>query len=355
MPLYQKGMLRYALARKDSFHHILYGAFMKIFFYCLRDFDELPYCEKFSAQTGIGYAHAPFYPGPDNYRLVQGCEAVSVIPCDMSAPVLRNFCSLGVKYVLCRSIGYDHVDLAEAKRLGMRVANVSYPPTGVAGYTVMLMLMACRRIRSVLRQADMQNFMLRGKIGIDLSVCTVGVIGTGRIGMTVIRMLSGFGCRILAYDPKRNPEAEGLAEYVGFERLVEESDIITLHTNATAENHHLLDATAFARMKKGVVIVNTARGKLIDTPALITALEEKKVGFAALDVLEKEDGLYYYDRTADNIANPEMAVLRSFPNVILSPHNAFYTESAVENMVRLCFLNAAAFAEGKGPDHEIVA
>jgi len=134
---------------------------MKIFFYCLRDFDELPYCEKFSAETGIAYDHAPFYPDPENYRLVQGCEAVSVIPCDMSAPVLRRFCDLGVRYLLCRSIGYDHVDLAEAKKLGMRVANVSYPPTGVAGYTLMLMLMACRRINVVLRQAGMQNFTLR--------------------------------------------------------------------------------------------------------------------------------------------------------------------------------------------------
>jgi len=327
---------------------------MKIFFYCLRDFDELPCCEKCSAETGIAFAHAPFYPSAENYRLVQGCEAVSVIPCDMSAPVLREFSALGVKYILCRSIGYDHVDLAEAKRLGLRVANVSYPPTGVAAYAVMLMLMGCRRITALLRQAEMQNFTLKGKIGLDLAACTVGVIGTGQIGTAVIRALSGFGCRILAHDPWKNPAAQSMAEYVSLERLLEEADIISLHTNATAENHHLLGAAAFARMKKGVIIVNTARGKLIDTAALIDALEEKKVGFAALDVLEKEDGLYYYDRTGDAIANREMAVLRSFPNVILSPHTAFYTQSAVENMVRLCFLNARDFAGGGKCGHEIM-
>ncbi len=326
---------------------------MKIFFYCLRDFDELPWCQKFSRETGIAFDHAAFYPSPENYCLTEGCEAVSVIPCDMSAPVLREFRAAGIKYVLCRSIGYDHVDIAEAKRLGMRVANVSYPPTGVANYTVMLMLMACRRINQLLDQAAMQNFTLRGKIGTDLSACTVGVIGTGQIGTAVIRALSGFGCRILAHDPRKNQLVQGIAEYVSLERLLEESDVTTLHTNATEQNYHLLGTGAFARMKQGAIIVNTARGKLIDTAALIDALETKRVGFAALDVLENENGLYYYDRTGDPIANREMAVLRSFPNVILSPHTAFYTQSAVENMVRLCFLNARAFEQGSTCDHEI--
>jgi D-lactate dehydrogenase len=326
---------------------------MKIFFYCLRDFDELPWCQKFSRETGIAFDHAAFYPSPENYCLTEGCEAVSVIPCDMSAPVLRKFSAAGIKYVLCRSIGYDHVDIAEAKRLGMRVANVSYPPTGVANYAVMLMLMACRNITRLLRQADMQNFTLRGKIGLDISSCTVGVIGTGQIGAAVIRALSGFGCRILACDPRRNPSVEGTVSYVSLAQLLAESDIVTLHTNATAENHHLLNARTLAGMKKGAIIVNTARGKLIDTPALIAALESGQVGYAALDVLENEEGLYYYDRTGDVIANRDMAVLRSFPNVILSPHTAFYTQSAVEHMVRYCFTNAAGFASGAGTDHEI--
>ncbi|MBP3731295.1 MAG: D-lactate dehydrogenase VanH-A [Mailhella sp.] len=326
---------------------------MKLFFYCLREFDELAFCRQFSRQLGIDFDYTTEYPSPKNYELVKGCEAVSVIPCDMSAPVLRSFCSLGVKYLLCRSIGYDHVDLDEAERLGMRVANVSYPPTGVANYAVMLMLMACRKITHVLRQADMQNFTLNGKIGLDISACTVGVIGTGQIGMSVMRVLSGFGCRILACDPHKNPHAAGLAEYVSLDRLIAESDIITLHTNATSENYHMLNAEAFSRMKSGVIIINTARGKLIDTDALVNALESGKVGFAALDVLEKEDGLYYCDRTGDTIANRDMAVLRSFPNVILSPHTAFYTKSAVEHMVKYCFTNAAGFADGSGTDHEV--
>ena len=326
---------------------------MKIFFYCLREFDELAYCRRFSRETGIGFDYSTGYPGPDSYALAEGCEGVSVIPCDMSAPVLRRFRDLGVRYLLCRSIGYDHVDLAEAARLGMRVANVSYPPSGVAGYAVMLMLMACRNITRLLRQADMQDFTLKGKIGLDIAACTVGVIGTGQIGAAVIRALSGFGCRILACDPRRNPAVEGLAEYAGLDRLLAESDIVTLHTNATAENHHLLNARTLAGMKKGDIVINTARGKLIDTQALIAALECGQVGYAALDVLENEEGLYYYDRRGDVIANREMAILRSFPNVILSPHTAFYTQSAVEHMVRYCFDNAAGFASGAGSDHEV--
>ncbi len=326
---------------------------MKIFFYCLRDFDELAFCEKFSRETGIGFGYTAQYPCPENYEFVRGCEGVSVIPCDMSAPVLRRFRELGVKYLLCRSIGYDHVDLAEAARLGMRVANVSYPPSGVAGYAVMLMLMACRNITQLLRQAAMQDFTLKGKIGLDIASCTVGVIGTGQIGATVIRMLSGFGCRILACDPRRNPAVEGLAEYVGLDSLLMRSDIVTLHTNATSDNYHLLDARTLSRMKKGAIIVNTARGKLIDTQALIGALESGQIGYAALDVLENEDGLYYCDRRGDVIGNREMAILRSFPNVILSPHTAFYTQSAVEHMVRYCFDNAAGFAGGAGTDHEV--
>ena len=326
---------------------------MKIFFYCLRDFDELPCCEKCSAETGIAFAHAPFYPSAENYRLVQGCEAVSVIPCDMSAPVLREFSALGVKYILCRSIGYDHVDLAEAKRLGLRVANVSYPPTGVAAYAVMLMLMGCRRITALLRQAEMQNFTLKGKIGLDLAACTVGVIGTGRIGRTLIRSLSGFGCRILAYDLYESDEVKRFAEYVPLEELYARSDIISLHTNASEETRHMIGDEALAACKDGVIIINAARGALIDTDALIRGLESGKVGGAALDVLENENGLYYYNRMGDVIRNDDMSILRSFPNVILSPHTAFYTDDAVESMVRGVFESAGAFSSGTDTPHEI--
>lgn len=326
---------------------------MKIFFYFLREFDELDYAKEFSSRLGVEFGYTTVYPDRENYRLAEGYEAVSVTPCDMGADMLERFASVGVKYILCRSIGYDHVDLHKAKELGMRVSNVSYPPSGVANYAIMLMLMLQRNIVSILKRADIQDYTLKGKIGNDMSFDTVGVIGTGRIGRTVIEHLAGFGCRILCYDPYQNDEVKRYASYVPLDQLYAESDVITLHTNATEENYHLLNADAFAKMKDGVRIVNTARGKLIDTDALVEALENGKVGGAALDVLEKEDGLYYYNRIGDVIANRDMALLRSFPNVIVAPHTAFYTKQAVSHMVGSCFEAADAFGKGGSTGHEV--
>lgn len=326
---------------------------MKIFFYTLREYDELPCAEQLTRDTGIEFGYTDAYPDKDNYLLAKGADAVSMTPCDMSAPMLERFASIGVKYILCRSIGYDHVDLVRAKELGMRVSNVTYPPSGVAHYALLLMLMLQRRIVPILKRAELQDYSLKGKIGDDIAFQTVGVIGTGRIGRALIHSLSGMGCRILCYDPYENEEVKSMAEYVPLDVLYREADVISLHTNATEENYHLLNASAFETMKDGVLIVNTARGKLIDTEALIQALESGKVGGAALDVLEKEDGLYYYNRLGDVIDNKDMALLRSFPNVIMSPHTAFYTRQAVSHMVQSCYEAAEAFAGGGNTEHEV--
>lgn len=328
---------------------------MSIYFYSLRPFDEVAIAERLGAQFGIEYDHTYDYPDEENYVNAKGYDCVCVTPCDMSAAVIDRFASVGVRNIICRSIGYDHVDLAHAASLGMRVSNVSYPPTGVANYAIMLMLMCGRKMMQIMDRARVQDYTLGGKIGSDISYATVGVIGTGKIGRTVIEHLAGFGCRILCYDPYENDEVRQHATYVDLDTLYRESDIITLHTNATEENHHLLNAEAFSRMKDGVIIVNTARGKLIDTDALVSALESGKIGAAALDVLEVEDDLYYVNRVGDVINNRDLAILRSFPNVIMSPHTAFYTEQAVENMVLGCFEAADAFAKGEPTVHEVKA
>lgn len=326
---------------------------MSIFFYTLRPYDELAVAERMRERFGIAFDYTDVYPSAENYVLAKGYDCVCVTPCDMSAEVLDRFASVGVKNIICRSIGYDHVDLEHAAALGMRVSNVSYPPSGVANYAIMLMLMCGRRMMQIMERAQVQDYTLEGKIGHDISYATVGVIGTGRIGRTVIEHLAGFGCKILCYDPYENDEVRRYATYVDLDTLYRESDIITLHTNATEENHHLLNAEAFSRMKDGVMIINTARGKLIDTDALVDALESGKIGAAALDVLEKEDGLYYANRVGDVINNRDLAILRSFPNVIMSPHTAFYTQQAVDNMVLGCFEAADAFAKGEPTPHEV--
>ena len=237
----------------------------KVFFYTLRPFDEQAIVKDLAQQWGVEYGYTEAYPTLENAQLAAGYDAVSLTPCDMSAPMVQRFHDLGVKAICCRSIGYDHVDLEKARELGMKVSNVDYPPNGVANFAIMLMLMSLRKAGHILKRGEVQDYSLKGKIGRDISSCTVGVIGTGRIGQTVLKHLSGFGCSLLAYDLYPNQEVKKIAEYVPLETLLAESDVITLHTNATEENHHLLDAAAFAKMKPGVTIVNTARGKLIQS------------------------------------------------------------------------------------------
>ncbi|MFI3212363.1 MAG: D-isomer specific 2-hydroxyacid dehydrogenase family protein [Eubacteriales bacterium] len=326
---------------------------MKLFFYALREFDELEYCEQYKEEFGIDFAHTAEYPTLENVSLARGCEAISMTPCEMSAQLLEAFAGIGVKYICCRSIGYDHVDLIKAKELGMKVSNVTYPPNGVANYAIMMMMMCTRNMQHILKRVELQDYSLKKKLGRDLTMCTVGIMGTGKIGATVIKHLSGFGCRILAYDPYENKEVKKFAEYVNLEYLFEQSDVISLHMNATEENHHIICKESIQKMKDGVVIVNTARGKLVDSEALIEGLENKKIGGAALDVLEKEDGLYYYNRMAEVIVNRKLAILRSFPNVIMSPHTAFYTRQDVSDMVKGCFESVEAFANHKETCHEI--
>ena len=325
----------------------------KVFFYTLRPFDEQAIVKDLAQQWGVEYGYTEAYPTLENAQLAAGYDAVSLTPCDMSAPMVQRFHDLGVKAICCRSIGYDHVDLEKARELGMKVSNVDYPPNGVANFAIMLMLMSLRKAGHILKRGEVQDYSLKGKIGRDISSCTVGVIGTGRIGQTVLKHLSGFGCSLLAYDLYPNQEVKKIAEYVPLETLLAESDVITLHTNATEENHHLLDAAAFAKMKPGVTIVNTARGKLIDSDALLAALESGQVGAAGLDVLENENGLYYYNRMGDVIPNPELAAFRAMPNVILTDHTAFYTYEDVKSMVRGVLESAAAFAEGSPTRHEV--
>ena len=305
---------------------------MKIFAYSFREFDEKPFWDKLIQDFDAEYAYSTEYPNPENVHLATGYDAISATPCNLDADMLERFYAVGVRYIATRSIGFDHIDLQKAKELGMGVCHVSYAPQTVADYSIMLMLMCCRNICHILERSKVQDYTLKGKMGKDISDCTIGIIGTGQIGRTVIKHLSAFGCKILAYDIYPNEEVKKYAEYVSLEELYQNSDIITLHTPATSDNYHMLNEQAFEQMKRGVIIINTARGTLIDTDALISAIEKGKIGHAALDVLEKEDGLYYANRMGDAIENRQLAVLKSFPNVILSPHTAFYTEKVVWDM-----------------------
>jgi D-specific alpha-keto acid dehydrogenase len=245
----------------------------------------------------------------------------------------------GVEYISTRSIGYNHIDVDYAATVGLAVGNVAYSPDSVADYTLMLMLMAVRDARSVVLRADVHDYRLSEVRGKELRDLTVGVVGTGRIGTAVIHRLRGFGCRILAHDDR--PQA--VVDYVPLDELLELSDIVTLHTPLNAGTAHLLDDRRLARMKRGAFIINTGRGALVDTEALIPALESGRLGGAALDVLEGEEGVFYADCSDRVMASEALGRLRRLPNVIVSPHTAFYTDHALRDTVENSLVNCLRF------------
>lgn len=326
---------------------------MKLLVYSFRDFDEREYFDRFCAAEGFEYVTCPDYPSVENAHLAAGCDAVSIIVCNMDRALLQALYAQGVRILCTRSIGTEHIDMKTARELGMRVSAVAYSPDSVANYTIMLMLMACRKFPYVLERAKLQDFALYGKRGRELSTMTVGVVGLGRIGKTVLRHLSGFGCRLMGYDLYPSDEAAALCEVVPLDVLMRESDVITLHCPATKENTHLINAETLARMKPGVIIVNTARGSLIDTMALVDALETGRIGAAALDVIENEYGLYYINHTGEAMNNRELALLSSFPNVIVAPHTAFYTDVSCSDMARCTVEACAAFGRGESYRYEV--
>lgn len=305
---------------------------MRLFVYCFREFDEKQYFDELQEKYDFTYGASAEYPSPENAALAEGYDAVCTTVTEINGELLERFQKLGVRYIITRSVGIDHIDLKAAKRLGLRVSHVSYGPETVADYAIMMMMMGLRCMRQVMERAAVQDYTLKGKIGRDICECTVGVIGTGQIGRAVVRHLQSFGCRILAYDLYENPQMAGLCRYTDLETLYRECDVITLHMPADSSNYHMLDRHAFEQMKAGCLLVNTARGTLVDTDALIAALENGRLSGAALDVIEDENGLYYMNRVGDCIANRQMAQLRAMPNVILTPHTAFYTDRVVRSM-----------------------
>ncbi|MDO4292405.1 MAG: D-isomer specific 2-hydroxyacid dehydrogenase family protein [Eubacteriales bacterium] len=306
---------------------------MKIAAYNYRDFDEAAYFKKFGKLYGAEILPVREDPTPENAALAQGCEGVSVITTPVTAELIEAWKRAGVRHISTRTIGFDHIDLEAAGRCGMAVSNVTYSTGSVADYTVMLILMALRRMKSILKRAEGMDYSLQGNIGRELGGLTVGVVGTGRIGRHVMRNLSGFGCRLLACDPFENEEARRYGSYCAQEELFAQSDVITFHTPAEKSSFHLVNADTLGQMKPGVVLVNTARGSIIDTAALIDALESGKVGAAALDVIEGELGIFYGDYKYQVIGHREMSILKDLPNVLMLPHMAFYTENAVSDMV----------------------
>ncbi len=277
--------------------------------------------------------------------LAQGCEAVCVFVNDaLDAPVLEALFQLGVRAVLLRCAGFNNLDTAAAKRLGMFVARVpAYSPEAVAEHTLALILTLNRNTHRAHARIREGNFSLDGLLGSNLHGKSVGVIGLGKIGMAAVRIFKGFGCRVLGADPAPPPHFAALGELATVEALLTESDIVSLHCPLTPSTQHMIDAAALRTMKRGAMLVNTSRGALIDTSAVIDALKSRHLGALAIDVYEQESDLFFHDHSADIIGDDVFQRLLTFPNVLVTGHQGFFTVEAMREIAQTTFLNIACY------------
>ncbi|MBE6114636.1 MAG: lactate dehydrogenase [Erysipelotrichaceae bacterium] len=310
---------------------------MKIFVYGQRPFDEAYYFEKYTQELGIEYNYTTRPFSKEIIDLATGYDAISISTTPVDKECLDRFKELGVKIISTRSIGYDHIDIEYAKSIGIKVTNVSYNSECVAEFTMMLLLMTLRKCKSIMNGASANDYTLQGLSGELLCTKTVGIIGTGKIGRTVLRYLKGFGCKVYAYSFHPDPTLG--VEYLPLDELFTKCDVITLHTALTADTHHIINKEAIDKMPDGAVIINTARGGLIDTDALIDALESGKIGACGFDAIEDEGEYIWNDRKQTVLKNRRFAILRNMPNVLITPHIAFYTQETVSDMVRNSLLS----------------
>jgi len=306
--------------------------------------DEADLFRKMAPRFGVAPTITEAAVSEANAELALGSRCISVShKSQISDPTLLALSRAGVAYLSTRSAGCNHLDVGYAERVGISVGTVTYSPDSVADYTLMLMLMAVRHARSMIRRVDVHDYRLSAVRGRELRDLTVGVVGTGRIGAAVIARLRGFGCRTLAYDASQGT----VADYVSLDELLALSDVVTLHAPLTPATHHLLSRRRIEQMKPGAYIVNTGRGALIDTEALIPALESGRLGGAALDVLEGEEGIFYADVSDRRIENAVLLRLHELPNVIISPHTAYYTDRALSDIVERSIVNCLRFTSGE--------
>lgn len=278
--------------------------------------------------------------------LAQGYEVVIVFVNDvLSAPVVEKLYRYGVKLIALRCSGFNNVDLQAARGRIPIVRVPAYSPEAVAEHTAALLLCSVRRIHKAYFRTRDFNFSINGLVGINLSGKTAGIIGTGKIGRAFLRICQGLGMEILAYDKFPDPALQ--VKYVSLEELYRESDVISLHCPLTEENDHMIDAAAISKMKKGVILLNTSRGALIDGEALLNGIKEKKIGAACLDVYEEESDLFFQDKSGHILQDDVLARLLSMPNVLMTAHQAFLTEEALESIAETTLQNITDFFAGR--------
>lgn len=293
---------------------------------------------------------------PDTAVLARGSKAVCVFVNDqVNSAVLDKFKGLGVGLVALRAAGYNNVDLGAAKEQGIKIGRVpAYSPEAVAEHAVALMLSLDRNIHRAYVRVREGNFALEGLLGFNLHGRTVGIIGTGRIGTSMARIMLGFGCKVLAYDIKPNPLCTEIGvSYVPLTQLLGASDIVTLHCPLTPQTQHLIDAAALAKMKRGAMLINTSRGPILDTRAAVAAIKSGALGHLGMDVYEAEAALFFDDKSDDVIRDDVFERLLTFPNVLVTGHQAFFTEDALTAIAATTIANVDGFAKTGKPLHEV--
>jgi D-lactate dehydrogenase len=295
---------------------------------------------------------------PHTAALATGCDAVCVFVNDtVDAEVLALLAQQGTRLVATRSTGYNHIDVAAAERLGIAVVRVTdYSPHSVAEFAVGLLLAVNRKIARASARTRDGNFDLHGLMGFDLHGKTVGVIGTGKIGTIFARIMTGFGCTVVGHDRYPSPAFEALGgRYATIDELLDCSDVVSLHCPLTEETRHIVNAASLARAKRGSILVNTSRGGLVDTEAAIAALKTGQLGGLAIDVYEQEASLFFQDLSSTIITDDVIQRLVSFPNVIVTGHQAFFTVEAIGQIMRTTIESLTAFEQGRDLANQVRA
>ena len=319
-------------------------------------FDTKPYdkpgFEKYGPPAGIEFKYYESKLNEDTAGLADGCSGVIVFVNDtVDAPVINRLYDMGIRLIALRCAGFNNVDLKTACGKMHIVRVPAYSPYAVAEHAMAMLLTSIRRIHKAYNRTREFNFSLNGLSGFDLHGKNVGVIGTGKIGKVFIDICKGFGMQVCAYDPYPDPSAD--IHYVTLKELFAGSDIISLHCPLTNQTEHLINAETIACMKKGVVIINTSRGGLIDAEALTEGIKTKQVGAACLDVYEEESEIFYEDNSGHILQDDVLARLISMPNVLLTSHQAFLTEEAMNNIAEITVRNIEAFLKGETLENEI--
>ncbi|MEA5466598.1 2-hydroxyacid dehydrogenase [Leptothoe sp. PORK10 BA2] len=330
---------------------------MKTAFFNTKRYDERSFTE---INRAYGHELTFFEPRltPETASLASGFPAVCVfINDDLGEETLRAISTTGTQVIALRCAGFNNINLAVAKELGLTIVRVpAYSPYAVAEHAVGLIMTLNRKLYRAYNRVRDDNFSLDGLLGFDLHGKTVGVVGTGKIGQCFAQIMNGFGCQLLAYDVQPNPACVELGvDYVELPQLLSRADIISLHCPLLPATHHLINAQSLQHLKPGAMLINTSRGGLIDTPAVIEAIKSGRVGYLGIDVYEQEGGLFFEDLSDTVIQDDTFQLLQSFPNVVITAHQGFFTQEALHNIAETTLSNLTDIEIGRPCNHEVIA